>query len=102
MDLHKSEFRILTPNHRPAIRQPCNFPKEQTLTTTPAVVHVVSLFVPLEPHAEAVLDESGHQTEATESGQNELGVSQKVLRYILRLRDQLVLIEVVHLGNLIR
>ena len=68
------------------IDKPVTFPR-QTLTTTPAVVHVVSLFVPLEPHTEAVLDEGGHQTEATESGQNELRVSQKVLRHILCLRD---------------
>lgn len=69
------------------------------LTTTPAGVHVVTLFVPLEPHAKAVLDEGGHQTEATESGQYELGMSQKVLGHILCLRDQLVLIEVVHRAN---
>ena len=72
------------------------FDLKKSPTATPTGVHVVALFVPLEPHSKAVLDEGGHQTETTESGQNEFRLSEKTLGHILRLRDKLMLIEVVH------
>ena len=82
----KVQMSGLTGKHRSSTR----------LTAAPTGVHIVALFVPLEPHTEAILDEGGHQAETAERGQDKFRVSQKILGHILCLRDQFVLIELVH------
>ena len=46
----------------------------------PGDVHVLPLLPPLRPHADAVLEEGGHQAEAGQVGQDVLGVASNLSR----------------------
>ncbi len=68
----------------------------QNRSATPHTVHVVLLFVPLEPHAETIFDEGTQQENAGYVGQNVFAVSQHLVSHVLAFRHQLIQ---VHLTN---